>query len=565
MAKTSSTIDISALMVAGAPNKYITEINSDGIKVHAFNNPDLNYIKINSEGMEIYKSNESSPAAAIKIAEFKEHITLGTRVSSSTIGTGSIAMGTSVIASGNYSYAEGYHTTASGNYSHAEGWYTIASGAYSHAEGRSGQDEGEDLIASGTGSHAEGDCTRAIGMASHAGGQYSQANGNYSFTHGSNTIASSAFQAVFGKFNEEDSNAIFIIGNGTSDSQRSNLMTVGNDSIIIGKSSAAHTTLDANGQRFYAADGTTQLANIGYGEGTAQSGTATAPYYTFGTRASGSTVGNYSVAEGWSVKASGFASHAEGFCSIASGQGAHAEGGSSVSGGGPLASGQYSHAEGDHTVASSYCAHAEGVSTQASHQGTHSQNVGTIASKWAQTAMGKYNVEDPNQVVDPVTYYDRGKYALIIGNGTSGSARSNALTVDWDGNITVAEHSSPIGKIESVYTESSTNVNNETRTVVRSIQLTKGVWVVSGSASFATNTTGRRWLGLMAGTTNTITNDDTDNYVQAAPASGGATRLNLTRIIEISTNSAYVNLVAWHSTGAKLEVLRRQIYAVRIA
>lgn len=40
----------------------------------------------------------------------------------------------------------------------------------------------------------------------------------------------------------------------------------------------------------------------------------------------------------------------------------------------------------------------------------------------AQTAIGKYNANDSNN-------------AFEIGNGTSNSARSNALTVDWDGNI----------------------------------------------------------------------------------------------------------------------------------
>ena len=181
--------------------------------------------------------------------------------------------------------------------------------------------------------------------------------------------------------------------------------------------------------------GSTVMAHFGYEQGNAESGKSSAPYYTLGLRVSSGEVGNYSVAEGNGVTASGYTAHAEGRGSIASGIGAHAEGGGSVTGWGPLASGSYSHAEGTHTVASSYCAHAEGDYTQALHQGTHSQNVGTIASKWAQTAMGKYNVEDPNQVVDPDTYYDRGKYALIIGNGRSVSNRSNAFTVGWDGEV----------------------------------------------------------------------------------------------------------------------------------
>ena len=47
----------------------------------------------------------------------------------------------------------------------------------------------------------------------------------------------------------------------------------------------------------------------------------------------------------------------------------------------------------------------------------------TIAAGQSQVAMGKYNVSDSTS-----------KYALIIGNGIS-SSRSNAFTVDWDGDI----------------------------------------------------------------------------------------------------------------------------------
>lgn len=217
----------------------------------------------------------------------------------------------------------------------------------------------------------------------------------------------------------------------------------GNDMAFFGEtarigrnaSGFSRTEIASTGVQFLR--GNTVLANIGYGSGKSQSGsTANAPFYSFGERFG--DIGNYSMAEGNGVTASGYTAHAEGRGSIASGIGAHAEGGSSVTGWGPLASGDYSHAEGTHTVASSYCAHAEGNYTQALHQGTHSQNVGTIASKWAQTAMGKYNVEDPNQVADPDTLYDRGKYALIIGNGRSVSNRSNAFTVGWNGDVDIA-------------------------------------------------------------------------------------------------------------------------------
>lgn len=193
-------------------------------------------------------------------------------------------------------------------------------------------------------------------------------------------------------------------------------------------------------------EGVNEIAHLGYGEGNAESGTANAPYYTFGTRKSGSAVGNYSVAEGTDTTASSFCSHSEGHLSTASGANAHAEGAGTTASGGAshaeggqtTASNAVAHAEGSLTVASGYASHAEGYETkatgeashaegrksQASGLNSHASGLNTMASSDNQTAIGKHNVEDT-----------AGKYAFIVGNGTSTAARSNAFTVDWDGNV----------------------------------------------------------------------------------------------------------------------------------
>jgi len=142
-------------------------------------------------------------------------------------------------------------------------------------------------------------------------------------------------------------------------------------------------------------------------------------------------IGDYAFAEGEITKASGKASHAEGTGTVASGVQAHAEGGETV------ASGQSSHAEGDQTVASGIGAHAEGYATKASGWDSHaegwetvasgnyahSEGKGTVAASKGQHVQGVYNIEDAAN-----------KYAHIVGNGESDTARSNAHTVDWDGN-----------------------------------------------------------------------------------------------------------------------------------
>lgn len=71
--------------------------------------------------------------------------------------------------------------------------------------------------------------------------------------------------------------------------------------------------------------------------------------------------------------------------------------------------GEYSVAIGKTVEASGECSYAEGKNTTASSNYQHVQ--------------GKYNIEDTAN-----------KYAHIVGNGTDNSTRSNAHTLDWNGN-----------------------------------------------------------------------------------------------------------------------------------
>ena len=67
-----------------------------------------------------------------------------------------------------------------------------------------------------------------------------------------------------------------------------NVATFGTDGATIGRLGSAHSVIDANGQRFYGgSNGTTQLANIGYGETAGASGSTNSPFYTFGVRDGG--------------------------------------------------------------------------------------------------------------------------------------------------------------------------------------------------------------------------------------------------------------------------------------
>ena len=158
---------------------------------------------------------------------------------------------------------------------------------------------------------------------------------------------------------------------------------------------------------------------------------------TVGSRAVGSTVGDYSQVYGFLCEASGDYSHAEGDQNIAQDAHSHAEGwmtvarnGSHTEGALTIAYGSNSHAEGwqNEIGINGTGAHAEGVNTDADGYASHSQNWGTWAASRAQTAIGRFNIKDNDDT-----------YALIIGNGTyideEEQIRSDALRVKWNGDV----------------------------------------------------------------------------------------------------------------------------------
>lgn len=404
----------------------------------------------------------------------------------------------------------------------------------------------------------------------------------------------------------------------------------------------------------FRADGATmsannvQIAHLGYGAGTdIGGGISDAPFFTLGTRGLGTKnpsaysssstyevgvlckyngevyvcrtaittpeawnashwqplIGNYSTAEGEYVIASGGNSHAEGRYAAANGYCSHAEGGPSGSPiNGPIANGDVSHAEGSGTIANGVASHA--------------QNNATIANGTAQTALGKFNVADTTS-------------AVIVGNGTASNARSNALTIDWNGgvdtkgdvNIASGKHykingtnlaASDVGAVpttrkvnnkalSSDITLSASDVSalpitggtvtgslaidnhssaigtvkqayaaaksvsNNANTNLASISLEAGTWVVTGGVRFPANATGYRRMNI--GTSSGSNWAD----VQLPAANGASTQLSYTVIITTtSTKTYYLN--CYHNAGTTLNLVAggsengiNFIRAVRIA
>ncbi|PKL85627.1 MAG: hypothetical protein CVV22_06905 [Ignavibacteriae bacterium HGW-Ignavibacteriae-1] len=142
---------------------------------------------------------------------------------------------------GDYSTAFGYDTKASGYGSIALGYSSTASNTAASAIGFN-------TIASGNVSTAIGYSATASGYASTAIGYYATASGFASTGMGYNTTAKSGYETVVGSWNTDytpvstsgwnSSDRLFVIGNGTASTSRSNAMTVlKNGKIGIGTAS----------------------------------------------------------------------------------------------------------------------------------------------------------------------------------------------------------------------------------------------------------------------------------------------------------------------------------------
>lgn len=120
------------------------------------------------------------------------------------------------------------------------------------------------------------------------------------------------------------------------------------------------------------------------------------PYLRFGYNPNSATSGNYCVMIGYNANAVG----------------------------------DYSHAEGYEVETRGLYSHAQGFYAKATGKSSHANGIHTTAQGYAQTVIGEYNTVQGTSASRVNT-----DYAFIIGNGTGDSARSNALTVDWSGNV----------------------------------------------------------------------------------------------------------------------------------
>lgn len=158
-------------------------------------------------------------------------------------------------------------------------------------------------------------------------------------------------------------------------------------------------------------------------------------FYGTSLNVNGVNTGSNSAAFGYTSSALGLASFAAGYNADAWGAYSAAIGRNSDAYGRDSAAFGY----GTETEAKGIGSVALGYNAKTSAMFAISAGNGVVAQNLEETVLGAYN--DYENDVNPygrTQYNNRGKYALVIGNGTANNARSNALTVAWDGTMNIA-------------------------------------------------------------------------------------------------------------------------------
>ena len=390
-------------------------------------------------------------------------------------------------------------------------WADASRGNYSVAFGY-------DTEASGEASAALGLNTDATGYGSFAWGNWSAATGNYATAGGRGTDAPSAYEFAIGSFNTQytPSSSVnwlagsraFVIGNGTSGSNRSNALIVyKNGRINVNDSYTLPNT-----------DGTAGQALTTDGSGTITWGTPDAGIFqvasnlvspkpaidlaqddfVFGStqlddngntnhdnrlyfdkskgafRAGGSGNnfwddayrGDYSFAGGYSTRSGGRGSVAFGQYGNSSGDfGASFGNQTTASGYASTAFGMYNGAMGNYSLAHGYNTVARGSHSTvwgsysiaeanfATAWGHYAYATGNYSTAWGQrvtsysgyeTVVGRYNT-----VYTPAstTGWNTNDRLFVVANGSSSANRSNALTIMKDGDIGIGIDN-PVAKVD---------------------------------------------------------------------------------------------------------------------
>ena len=432
---------------------YLTEVPSEYAKLtdlndyatEVFVNEAIANAKFNSDNIDLSKY------APIDNPNFTTAISMG-RKEGSTVGSNSIALGKDLTAkgacsvalgdasnaSGSYGVALGHMSSAGGDFScaiaggRALGSFSFAVGTESYARETFSYALGDFAEANDMGSYALGSYAVTNGLGSYALGRYAKANDFCSYALGNHTIANGTSQFVLGKYNIEDieNKYAYIFGNGNEyEETRSNAYTLDwkGNGWYAGKVSINGTPTEVNDltTKEYVDNAilNAEINSEGISVDLSNYAPKNNPRFTnsIGLNRGAGYIGTNSVAiNGIATKENSFALNGK-----ANGNGSVALGGDNV------------EARGDHSLASGIGSIAVGRGSQAHGNavtyGEYSFASGyhVIANGNYQFVQGKSNIED---TLNRYAYIFGNGYETDLGNSNSVETRSNAYTLDWNGN-----------------------------------------------------------------------------------------------------------------------------------
>jgi hypothetical protein len=268
----------------------------------------------------------------------------------------------------------------------------------------------------------------AVGSGVLAPGSFASAFGSGSTAQGYNQFVVGQYNTGLGTggVNTNPGDPLFIVGNGSSATARSNAFLIerDGDAYVAGKLTAGLGSSAANGA----------ILSIGNSSAATGLDSVALGRYAYAAGIASNALGTGSTAYGAGAVALGVSSVAEGSNSLAFGSEATAFGASSLAfGDGAVAEGTGSLSIGFYNSAGADFSVAAGALNQANGNGSVAVGESLYAEAKNQVVLGRYNAlsgstnsETPNDDL------------LIVGNGQNNTTRSNALTVKKNGDVNVA-------------------------------------------------------------------------------------------------------------------------------
>lgn len=215
-----------------------------------------------------------------------------------------------------------------------------------------------------------------------------------------------------------------------------------------------------------------------------------------------------------------------------------------------ISTGFTSHAEGLFTKAYGSCSHAEGQGCVALIGESHAQGYYTVASGWCQTVIGRYNAPD--------VYYP-----FIVGNGRADDDRSNALRLNWDGKLYIADGR---GSLQRVMTSKVVLYNDSTGTG------TNGTVSLTASASNYNHM--RIYFYALGGGSSFVKQhssvdvyEPNGKYVALSavgPGYSGATQIDFRTKLALISGSQITNVKALAGTAFSGQGVYNEVYITRV-